>query len=601
MRSVVLMTLALACKGPTETATPTAVDADQDGVPATSDCDDTNPLIRPGIVDLWNDDVDADCSGDDHSTLDYLDLPVSMELTDGMEFVVACSSTGEPDDLMVMTISDPDRARFLLFEGPLAPGPLERSNASAQFDLNRTGLVSVECVDTNADGRDDFVALFDSTSDDAQGGLHRWFQPAEGFSDTYTLDQSEFLRMPDRSVNGGAPISSLAVAHLNDDGIEDLVVTRRFGFDNSDKEGWRLISGDNPSGPLASVSRPRQLDFVDELTSYLDLDGDGISEVVACTDLLCLVLDDYPFDGSDNFSSRLGYISAPGGSTGPYASGDFDGDGSTDDLVGLTEAGVTFHTNALTTFEESPSVGPALSIPFPFGTTRTLENVGDVDGDGADDIMVWSWSVEATDRRVLSGRVGSRTLDLDEATVTRIQRNLLQFGDQARGDFDGDGRQDLAVTGFGSPVQKVLGVHLSSQTPEVTPLALPELPSPEAVPETCDLTGVPGEWFRSTPRLGEDDAEFLTIDEGSLTPAAGAIVGQVQTGRLNIQLYCDFVLECVPTNSGLRLFRRFNTVLPNCNEAWLDISVDPTAELLTYDVLHEPGTTPIETFTMEPL
>jgi hypothetical protein len=42
---------------------PTAVhDEDQDGVPAGSDCDDTNPDIRPGAREIAGNDIDEDCS-----------------------------------------------------------------------------------------------------------------------------------------------------------------------------------------------------------------------------------------------------------------------------------------------------------------------------------------------------------------------------------------------------------------------------------------------------------------------------------------------------------------------------------------------------------
>ena len=45
-------------------------DADGDGVRRPGDCDDTKPLIRPGVPDVPDDGIDQDCSGADATNLD---------------------------------------------------------------------------------------------------------------------------------------------------------------------------------------------------------------------------------------------------------------------------------------------------------------------------------------------------------------------------------------------------------------------------------------------------------------------------------------------------------------------------------------------------
>jgi hypothetical protein len=45
-------------------------DADGDGVRRPADCDDTNPAIHPGAVDIPDDGIDQDCSGTDATNLD---------------------------------------------------------------------------------------------------------------------------------------------------------------------------------------------------------------------------------------------------------------------------------------------------------------------------------------------------------------------------------------------------------------------------------------------------------------------------------------------------------------------------------------------------
>ena len=51
---------------PTDPTTP-VVDADQDGVPATTDCDDLSRQIYPGAPEVVGDNLDQDCSGADAS------------------------------------------------------------------------------------------------------------------------------------------------------------------------------------------------------------------------------------------------------------------------------------------------------------------------------------------------------------------------------------------------------------------------------------------------------------------------------------------------------------------------------------------------------
>jgi putative metal-binding protein/hemolysin type calcium-binding protein len=53
--------LAVAC----DDATVTVVDIDGDGAPHALDCDDANPAIRPGAVDVPGDGIDQDCAGGD--------------------------------------------------------------------------------------------------------------------------------------------------------------------------------------------------------------------------------------------------------------------------------------------------------------------------------------------------------------------------------------------------------------------------------------------------------------------------------------------------------------------------------------------------------
>ena len=48
-----------------DTAAESSNDADQDGVPAGQDCNDSDASVAPGATEIWYDGVDSDCGGDD--------------------------------------------------------------------------------------------------------------------------------------------------------------------------------------------------------------------------------------------------------------------------------------------------------------------------------------------------------------------------------------------------------------------------------------------------------------------------------------------------------------------------------------------------------
>jgi outer membrane protein assembly factor BamB len=181
---------------------------------------------------------------------------------------------------------------------------------------------------------------------------------------------------------------------------------------------------------------------------HVDVTGDGAPEVIAAVSQPTALA--YLFDGA---SGRvLWRFERPGTPMiSALSAGDLDGDGIEDVVFGAGmddggggEFGV-YAVSGRVTGEGGEVLYNRTAEPFWVKTTRwpnfSLERVGDRDGDGVHEIAVASW-----DRRLylFSGASGRplwrRPADVD--SLTEIVRNA--------GDLDGDGADDLVVTNTGT-------------------------------------------------------------------------------------------------------------------------------------------------------
>ncbi len=99
-------------------------DQDGDGTPLRDDCDDANPAIHPGALDLPSDGVDQDCSGLDEDTPDVLVLEL-----EGLPSHVLAATGGHGVDLVMPELDALTRradarlfTRYETAAGQTAPG-----------------------------------------------------------------------------------------------------------------------------------------------------------------------------------------------------------------------------------------------------------------------------------------------------------------------------------------------------------------------------------------------------------------------------------------------------------------------------------------------
>ncbi|MBI1769594.1 MAG: VCBS repeat-containing protein [Bacteroidetes bacterium] len=155
---------------------------------------------------------------------------------------------------------------------------------------------------------------------------------------------------------------------------------------------------------------------------------------------------------ANSFSTAVDFSSG----TNPYEAtiGDIDGDGKSDLAV------VNYNSNTLSIFRNTSASGSitassfATKIDFTTGTNPHNVLIADIDGDGKPDLVVTnagSNSISVLRNQSTSGNITSGSLASKVDFATGTSPYLL-----VSGDFDGDGKSDIATCNFNSSSISVL-------------------------------------------------------------------------------------------------------------------------------------------------
>ena len=319
-----------------------------------------------------------------------------------------------------------------------APGSASASFTLASYAVG-SNPASVAVSDFNGDGKPDLAAAIDS-SNRVSVLLNTTPAPTAGFA----LAASA-------GVSGLYDPVTTAAGDFNGDGKPDLAVV---GYSNDDL--WVLLNSTAPGASSASFTPTALTDPGSYPTSVAvgDFNGDGRSDLAVANTYSRNVSIYFNNTVPGASSASFTLVASPQAGNNPcaVATGDFNGDGKLDLAVANRDGEVAILFNGTAPGASGASFTLDVSASA-FGLELCCVAVGDFNGDGKPDLAVANLDTNTVSILLNEIAPGSSTASLAspvDLAVGSTPRSVTV------GDFNGDGRPDLAVANGGSSAVSVL-------------------------------------------------------------------------------------------------------------------------------------------------
>jgi predicted nucleotidyltransferase len=239
----------------------------------------------------------------------------------------------------------------------------------------------------------------------------------------------------------GVLIGSIAFADVNGDGDQDVLIT---GWSGSNAFGYTSkLYTNNGSGAFSEVLGTPFEGVAASSIAFSDVNGDGDQDILITGENIsgARISKLYTNNGAGTFS-LAGGPPFVGVRYGSIAFADVNGDGDQDVLItGQSSSGT--HISKLYANKGAGVFSEVTGTPFEGVSTSSIA-FADVNGDGDQDVLItgYSNSVGAISKLYANNGAGA----FSEVTVSPFER--VSNGSVAFADVNGDGDQDVLITGY---------------------------------------------------------------------------------------------------------------------------------------------------------